>query len=103
MTQTTLRQGFVTGSGVVLDVTSSVTVETTRIHAIAASGVGTFLITGVSTDPYGTKKGNNIKFVLTTNEDQQYIDFGGTLGVRMDGIVRVSAPTSAATVAIFYG
>lgn len=102
MTQTTLRQGFVTGSGVVLDVTSSVTVENTRVHAIAASGIGTFLITGTSVGPYGTK-GSNIKFVLTTAIDQQYLDFGGTLGVRMDGIVKVSAPTSAATVAIFYG
>jgi hypothetical protein len=103
MTQTTLRQGFVTGSGAVLDVVSSVTVDTTRIHAIAASGIGTFLITGVSTDPYGTRKGNYIKFVLTTAIDQQYIDFGGTLGIRMDGPVKVSAPTSAATVAVFYG
>ena len=102
MTQTTLRQGFVTGSGVVLDVTTSATVTDTRVHAIAASGIGTFIITGVSTGPYGTK-GSNIKFVLTTAVDQQYLDFGGTLGVRMDGIVRVSAPTSAATVAIFYG
>ncbi|CAB4167587.1 hypothetical protein UFOVP1292_65 [uncultured Caudovirales phage] len=102
MTQTTLRQGFVTGSGAVLDVTSNVTVENTRVHAIAASGIGTFLITGVSTGPYSVK-GNNIKFVLTTAIDQQYMDFGGTLGVRMDGPVKVSAPTSAATVAIFYG
>ena len=46
MTQTTLRQGFVTGSGAVLDVTSNVTVENTRVHAIAASGIGTFLIKG---------------------------------------------------------
>ena len=39
---TTIRQGFVTGSGAVLDVASSVTVANTRISSINASGVGTF-------------------------------------------------------------
>ena len=63
---TTLREGYVVGSGTVLDVTSSVTVSDTRLRSLFATGVGTFLITGTST-------------------------------------VKVSAPTSAATVAVFYG
>ena len=47
---TTLREGFIVGSGAVLDVTSSVTVADTRIRSVYATGVGTFLITGTSTD-----------------------------------------------------
>jgi hypothetical protein len=62
---TNIRQGFVTGSGAVVDVASSVTVADTRVRSLNASGVGTFLITGTSTDEYGTLKGNNIKFVNT--------------------------------------
>ena len=66
---TNIRQGFVTGSGAVVDVASSVTVANTRVRSLNASGVGTFLITGTSTDEFGTIKGNNIKFVNTTNND----------------------------------
>ncbi len=99
---TTLRQGHVTGSGAVLDVTSSVSLENTRIRGIFATGIGTFLITGVSTDPYGNKSGNNIKFTLTTAVDASDIILPEN-GIRMDGVVKVSAPTSAAAVAIFYG
>ena len=102
MSKTPLREGFVTGSGAVLDVTTLVTVSDTRIRAIQATGVGTFLITGVSVDPAGNTKGSNIKFVLTTAVDQQYMELE-ELGVRMDSVVKVSAPTSAATVAVFYG
>ena len=99
---TTLREGFVTGSGAVLDVASSVTVSDTRVRALHASGVGTFLITGTSTDAYGTIKGSNIKFTLTTANDAGDLIFPD-MGLQMNGVVKVSAPTSAATVAIFYG
>ena len=99
---TTIRQGFVTGSGAVLDVASSVTLADTRIRSINASGVGTFLITGTSTTDRGHIKGNNIKFVNTTANDVNELYFPA-LGIRMDSAVKVSAPTSASTVAIFYG
>ena len=99
---TTIRQGFVTGSGAVLDVTSSVALANTRIRSINASGVGTFLITGTSTSPEGQIKGNNMKVVNTTANDVNEI-YLADLGMRMDGAVMVSAPTSASTVAIFYG
>ena len=99
---TTLRQGFVTGSGAVLDVTSNVTVSDTRVRSIFATGIGTFLITGTSTDDYGNVQGSNIKFVLTTASDANEI-FMSDLGVRMNGVIKVSAPTSAATVALFHG
>ena len=99
---TTLKQGFVTGSGAVLDTLSSVTVADTRVRTICYSGVGTFLITGTSTDDYGNVQGSNIKFVQTTNSDANEIFFTD-LGIRMNGVVKVSAPTSTATVALFYG
>ena len=99
---TTIRQGFVTGSGAVLDVASSVTVANTRIRSVNASGVGTFLITGTSTTDRGQIKGNNIKFVNTTANDVNELYFPD-LGVYMDSKVMVSAPTSSATVAVFYG
>tara|TARA_R100000963_G_C4641193_1_gene104822 strand:+ start:609 stop:914 length:306 start_codon:yes stop_codon:yes gene_type:complete len=99
---TTIRQGFVTGSGSVLDVASSVAVANTRIRNINASGVGTFLITGTSTNQGGQIRGNNIKFVNTTANDVNDI-YLPDLGVLMVGEIKVSAPTSASTVAIFYG
>lgn len=99
---TSLRVGFVTGSGAVLDQQSSVSLADTRVRAIQASGVGTFLITGVSTDEHDTVKGNNIKFVLTTANDTAYLDFTDN-GIKMDSTIKVSAPTSAATTTVFYG
>jgi hypothetical protein len=99
---TTLREGFIVGSGAVLDVTASVTIANTRIRSVYATGVGTFLITGTSTDVYGNIKGNNIKFAMTTASDASEIFFTD-LGIQMNGTVKVSAPTSTATVAVFYG
>lgn len=99
---TNIRTGFVTGSGAVLDTLSSVTVADTRIRTISYSGVGTFLITGSQTDANGSTAGSNIKFVGTTAVDAGSIDVADN-GVKMVGPVKVSAPTSAATVAVFYG
>lgn len=100
--KTPLRTAFVTGSGPVLDCVSSVSVSDTRIHGIQASGVGAFTITGTSVDDRGTVTGNNIKFVLTTNSDSTFMTLLD-LGLRMTGTVKVSAPTSASTVTVFYG
>lgn len=97
-----IRTGFVTGSGAVLDVTTSVTLSNTRIKGIFYSGVGTFLITGSQTDEYSNTNGSNIKFVGTTNNDAGDIILPD-YGVKVVGPVKVSAPTSSATVAIFYG
>jgi hypothetical protein len=102
MAASNLRQAFVTGSGAVLDTVTNVSISDTRIRALHASGVGTFLITGTSTDNRGNVTGTNIKFVLTTNSDAGDLIFPEN-GLRMTGTVKVSAPTSAATVAIFYG
>ena len=99
---TTLRQGFVTGSGAVLDTVTSVSLADTRIRSVFATGIGQFLITGTSTDARGTVKGNNIRFVNTTASDANEVYFSD-LGIAMKGTVVVSAPTSAATIAVFYG
>lgn len=47
-------------------------------------------------------KGNKIKFTLTTANDASEIYFTD-LGMDMNGPVKVSAPTTSATVAVFYG
>ena len=97
-----IRNAFVTGSGALLDSLTSVTVANTRIKSVAYSGVGTFTITGSETDSNGNVNGSNIKFVGTTNVDAGDI-YIPDFGVRMVGPVKVSAPTSAATVAVYYG
>lgn len=99
---TNIRQGFVTGSGAVLDTTTNVTVANTRIKGVSYSGIGTFLITGNETDIYGNISGGNIKFVGTTAVDASDI-YIPDFGIRVVGPVKVSAPASAATVAVYYG
>lgn len=99
---TNIRNAFVTGSGALLDSLTSTTIADTRIKGITFSGVGAFTITGSQTDEYQNLKGNNIKFVGTSVVDASDIiipDFG----IKMYGPVKVSAPSSAATVAIYYG
>lgn len=97
-----IRHAFVTGSGALLDTLTSVTVANTRIKSVTYSGVGTFTITGSETDANGNINGNNIKFVGTSVVDAGDIHIPD-YGVRMYGPVKVSAPTSAATVAVYYG
>jgi len=99
---TNIKQGFVTGSGAVLDTTTGTTVTDTRIKGITYSGIGTFTITGSQTDAYGNVNGNNIKFVGTTVVDASDI-YIPDFGIKVYGPVKVSAPSSAATVAIYYG
>jgi hypothetical protein len=97
-----IRNAFVTGSGALLDSLTSVTVANTRIKGVTYSGIGTFTITGSQTDAQGNLNGNNIKFVGTSVADAGDIHIPD-FGVKMYGPVKVSAPTSAATVAVYYG
>ena len=97
-----IRNAFVTGSGALLDALTSVTVADTRIKGVTYSGIGTFTITGSEIDEYSNVKGANIKFVGTTATDVGHIHIPD-FGVKMYGPVKVSAPTSAATVAVYYG
>lgn len=99
---TNLRVSFVSTSGNAVDTVSGAAVKDTRIRAVHATGVGDFVITGTSTDPFGTVTGNIIKFTNTTANDlsdQDFIDGG----IRMTGTVSVTLPVSAATVTIYYG
>jgi len=97
-----IRNAFVTGSGTLVDSLTSTTVADTRIKGITYSGIGTFLITGSETDEYSNVKGGNIKFVGTSVVDAGNIHIPD-YGVKMYGVVKVSAPTSTATVAVYYG
>jgi len=97
-----IRTAHQVGSGAFVDSITSTTISNTRIKGLTFSGVGTFTITGSETDEYRNARGSNIKFVGTTANDAGDVmipDFG----VRMVGSVKVSAPTSAATVTIYYG
>jgi hypothetical protein len=96
---TNIRSAFLVGSGVLVDITTSVTVVDTRIRSIHATGSGIYVLDGTSTTALGTTAGNIIKFDVTGSA---YLDWT-ELGVRVDGLVSVSAPTSASTITIFYG
>ena len=99
---TNLRVSFVSTSGDAVDAASGATLKDTRIRAIHATGVGDFVITGTSTDPFGTVTGNIIKFTNTTANDLTDQNYGDN-GIRMTGTVSVALPVSAATVTIYYG
>ena len=97
-----IRTAHQVGSGAFVDSATSTTITDTRIKGVVYTGVGTFTITGTQVDEYGNIRGSNIKFVGTAANDAGDImipDFG----VRMVGSVKVSAPTTSATVTIFYG
>lgn len=87
-----------TVGGPLLKVENDATLTDTRIHGVHATGVGTFTINDVVDGTATTK----IKFVNTTANDaaQIYIE---DFGVRFDGIVNVSVPTTASTIAVQYG
>lgn len=90
------------GSGILVDVTTSVTVQDTRIRSIYATGVGEYVMDGTSTTPLGSTAGNIIKWAMSTVSDSVHIDWSD-FGIRVDGVVSVTAPTSASTVTVFYG
>lgn len=91
---TNLRTAYVSGSGALLDTQSGTTITDTRIRGFQATGVGKFLVT------QDTGPKTNITFVISNLTGQTELDLGD--GVRFDGVVRVSAPTSSSFTA-FYG
>lgn len=96
---TNIRSSYLVGSGVLVDITTSVTVVDTRIRAIHAVGSGTYVLDGTSTTPLGSTAGSIIKFDVSGTAYLDWSDFG----IRTDGLVSVSAPTSASSITIFYG
>jgi hypothetical protein len=55
---TNIRSAFLVGSGVLVDITTSVTVVDTRIRSIHATGSGIYVLDGTSTTALGTTAGN---------------------------------------------
>ena len=96
---TNIRSAFLVGSGVLVDITTSATVQDTRIRSIHATGSGIYILDGTSTTALGTVAGNIVKFDVTGSA---YLDWTD-LGIRVDGLVSVTAPPSAATLTVFYG
>jgi len=100
-----------TGSGVLVDITTSVTLNSTntndtktRIYAIHATAPGTYTITGdKQIDVQGGVSSNTpgvaMKFVCSIQTDMYLGDYGPAV----KGLVKVSAPSSDAAITVFYG
>ena len=99
---TNIRSAYLEGSGILVDVTTSVAVQDTRIRSIYATGLGVYVLDGTSVTPLGSTAGNIVKFAITTVSDSVFIDWSN-MGIRVDGVVSVAAPTSASSLTVFYG
>ena len=100
-----------TGSGVLVDITTSVTLNSTntndsgiRIYALYADVAGVYQITGekqikVEGGVSSNTPGTAIKFKAVAGADIYLGDYGP----RINGVVKVSAPSSAAVITAFYG
>jgi len=99
---TNIRSAYLVGSGVLVDATTSVVVQDTRIRAIYATGVGQFTLNGTSTTPLGNIAGNIFMFTVATAADHAWIEFED-FGLKVDGLVSVTAPVSASTITVMYG
>ena len=99
---TNIRSAYLEGSGVLVDATTSVVVQDTRIRSIYATGVGKFTINGTSTTPLGNIAGNIFMFTVATASDHVNINFAD-FGLKVDGLVSIAAPTSASTITVTYG
>ena len=94
-----LRSAFLIGSGVLVDATTGANVADTRIRAIHATGSGNYILDGTSTTPLGSTAGQKITFGVSGSTDIYLSD----VGIRVDGVVSVTAPASASTITVFYG
>jgi len=88
-----LRSAFLIGSGVLVDATTGANIADTRIRAIHATGSGTYVLDGTSVTPLGSTAGQKISFGVYLSD----------IGIRVDGVVSVTAPASASTITVFYG
>ena len=108
--KTAMVDGGGTGSGILVDITTSTTLNadddlntTTRIFALYADVAGVYQITGdkqqVAQGGARASAGVGIKIKAVAGADIYLGDYGP----RMRGVVRVSAPSSAAVTTVFYG
>jgi hypothetical protein len=96
---TNLKSSYTVGSGAVLDVVTSVTVQDTRVRGMHIVGSGLFKIEAQTTDPFGTVKISRIAVQVSGSYTQEL----NMIGVRMNGPVFVSAPASATYTTLYYG
>jgi hypothetical protein len=106
---TNIKTATVTGSGQLVDFSTSTVPTTatggmgdaiavgTRILGITAAVTGTCNITDTFTSVNTSKTLTRIKFA--GNRDTYF----GEQGVKFKGVIKVSAPTSASVVMVFYG
>jgi hypothetical protein len=110
--KTAMVDGGGTGSGVLVDITTSVTLNSTntndtktRIYAIYADAAGVYQITGekqirvVQGGVSSNTPGTAVKFKAVAGADIYLGDYGPAV----NGVVKVSAPSSAAVITVFYG
>lgn len=109
--KTAMVDGGGTGSGLLVDITTSVTLNSsntndsfTRIYALYADVAGDYLITaekqinvagGISSNTVGAVT----KFKAVAGADIYLGDYGP----RASGVIKVSAPSSSAVLTVFYG
>tara|TARA_R110000803_G_scaffold152172_2_gene217274 strand:+ start:4705 stop:5010 length:306 start_codon:yes stop_codon:yes gene_type:complete len=99
---TNIRSAYLVGSGVLVDATTSVVVQDTRIRSIHATGNGQYILNGTSVTPLGSIAGNIFMFNIASGSDHVNINFAD-MGIRIDGLVSVAAPTSTSTITVMYG
>ena len=108
--KTAMVDGGGTGSGLLVDITTSVTLNSdnnlnssTRIFALYADEAGVYQNTGdkqqVAKSGASASSGVGIKIKAIAGTDIYLGDYGP----KIRGVVRVSAPSSSAVTTVFYG
>ena len=102
--KTAMVVGGGTGSGILVDITTSVTLNQTntddtgfRIYAVYADAAGVYQVTGEK--QHNSSAGTAIKFKRVAGTDLYLGDYGPLV----KGVAKVSAPSSAAVITVFYG
>tara|TARA_R110000751_G_scaffold66756_1_gene136261 strand:- start:650 stop:994 length:345 start_codon:yes stop_codon:yes gene_type:complete len=109
--KTAMVDGGGTGSGILVDITTSVTLNSTntndtntRIYAIYADVAGVYQISGqkqinVLGGVSSNSPGIAVKFKAVAGADIYLGDYGPSV----HGVIEVSAPSSVAVITVFYG
>jgi hypothetical protein len=100
-----------TGSGVLVDITTSVTLNSTntndtktRIYAIYADVAGVYQISGEKQiNVQGGVSSNTAGIAMKFKAVAGAAIYLGDYGPALHGVVKVSAPSSAAVISVFYG
>ena len=90
-----LKCSYTIGSGAVLDVVTSVTVQDTRLRGIHVVGSGLVIVEATDELSQITR--------IAVQVSGTYTQEFNAIGVRMSGPVFVSAPASATYTTLYYG